>query len=534
MISPAVVVPLACHQGASPDSSASSSSSTLSAPSPSRCDSPGGPELDVETLWQRYNQRPFPAPQGVHDLSSVLYALLTALRDRDGPSQDRQLHEIAMLLSRCSRLVLPPDPGIRQMAHTCRARLNAMLARGGTEGSRTPGVEAALDEFAVHFNNALGAPDAQERPVMIVKSVPLKEPLLTCRAAVTGLTLRTPQPLMDTLLASTPMPSPPVPREGDRVPCQPLLCLSTARGRLRIEVTPQGDRDWRADGSRLREALNGLDGTLMLSLAAGRCLEDALHHFNRGADPRLRLTMAPGLSDAIRRAELQVQPGSCQECILWFDYAGLVTPGALDQRIDGPGALDHLNACRRLVQDAAHAEVNELLPDLPAPYNQFRASLVLGCAVQLCLEAAGRSRTQPTEFDFVVPVHEVTARMTPTEITLLQAILASLRWKIAGLDLSAMDRPAVWKPAPTYVSMDRGSPMGCVVVRTFPTLAAARAAAPEPQVDPADDGWGETLPAPVRRRMSEEFGDALSEAFDPSMTEGPTEATAHWLEDWSD
>lgn len=460
--------------------------------------SPASPFLDIDRLWQRYLQHRDPVPPGVHDLSHVLYALLNLIRDTSGADEERQLHEIAMLLSRCSRLILPVDPGIREMAHSASSLVLAMLAPGGTQGPRAPGVQVALDELATHWKNALTDRRAAHQPVVIVKSVPLHEPLLICPAVVTGVSLGPLQPPLDGFLARTPAPPPVRVQDGARVPQQPLLAITRAGDRLRIEVAPQDARAWQADGSRLQEVLHSLEFALMLSMRQGKGLEAAVQRFNRGVAPPLHLTTAPALSESARCAALQPEPGSYAESILWFDYAWLQTPGSLDEAMRCTDARDRLDAVRRSVQDAAEVEINQLQPYLPAAFRPFRAALVVGCAIQLCLEAAGRHAPLGTDFHFLVPAHELSSRMTSTERTLVQSILASLVHQFPTLDLAWMNRPAHGRPSPTYVSMDRGSPMGCVAMRTPRTVGA-------------DDARSEGLGMPLFEQLVDHWGEDFGE-----------------------
>lgn len=447
---------------------------------------PGQPPLDADAILRAYpgpHRRLLP---DVLDLTPILAQLHRLTQAPPDALRDQYLHELALLLARTSRFYLPPGDNIRRLAEATRPQMLDLLARHGTAGPRTPGVQKVLDELAHQWTQALDMPTGACRPLAFAKSVPLRDRVISAVVADTGVTLGPCQPEAGTCLARSPARRSNESGHGDYAFPRSLIALRSDGGRLQIEMAPQTE-DERAEGQsgHRSDALRQLLLALKTGVARRESLREALRRFNEGAAPAWQLRINNQLPPSSRTAPLSGQDACAHKHRVWFDCSLLARRGALDPLIRSAEGRQRLDELRRLAVETTDAQLARIRRLLPCPITDLRVSLVAGCATQLCLEAAQRDMPQGPRFDFRVGAEEVVSRMTSKETTLLQAVLIALESKVPGLSTVLPKARDGLQQGPTYVTLGNGDPIGCVDI-WHPLQPAELPARPLPPEE-ADD-----------------------------------------------
>ncbi len=421
-------------------------------------------QRDADRLLARYRTYVDPLPAHVQDVAPLVWDLFKVKDWPLGEAQFQYLRDIAMTISRSPRLHLSGDEGFREVARAVAPHMKQLLAPKGLFFDCGPGVAASLKEFNNKWEAWLNESHVESRPVTLVKSVPIHGPLSASIASVAGVTLGAGHPPAGTCLASSP--------PGPGGASQPLLTLRSEPAALRMEGAPQTDAQLAAaDAQDSPTALEmhffQLQDALEATVKAGGCLQDALDRFNRDAAPEFQLTVARHLPPAAARAELQPTGRSGARVMAWFDYRLLTMPDALDRWVTEPATQRRLQLCRMLGRQFTAREMNMARKHHPGLLPSVRDWLVAGCAVQVCLETTQLKQRGGQRFDFKVPVHEVFQRMTPTERSLMEQVLCGVRPHLPGMPpiRELLSLPERYHADITYLSMDGGHPMGCVVLR---------------------------------------------------------------------
>lgn len=419
---------------------------------------------DADRLWQHYRTYRDPLPAGVQDLAPLVWDLFRVKDWPAGEAQFQHLRDIAMAISRSPRLYLPGHDGFRQVARAVANPMAHLLDGQGRFFVCRPGVVAALKEFSRAWTEWLNALPVDSKPVTLAKAVPIHGPFAASAASVVGVTLGACHPPAGTCLASS--------TASPDTAAPPRLTLWSEAGGLRLEGAPQTQAELQAadaedSPSPLELHLFLLQDALDATVRAGGPLQEALDRFHRDAAPEFQLQVAAPLSEAAATAPLEPTHHSGARAMAWFDYRLLAEPGALDRLVTSPAASKRLDLCRRLGHDITAREAEMTRTHYRVPAHQLREWLVAGCAVQVGLEAVQLRQRHGQRFEFKVPVHEVFHRMTPLEQSVMTGVVGGLHALLPGVR-TAQDVLSPPEPPPagiTYLSMDGGDPMGCVVLK---------------------------------------------------------------------
>lgn len=457
-------------------------------------------DLDVAALWRRYTSRPrAPLRANTQDLTPLLCALHKLSRYAHGDLREQEGRAIAMQISRSSRLYLPADRNIRELARATLPVMMEVLKGSASEAPRPRGVQVALDEFGEHWRELLNEDLQHGRPITLVKSVPLKNAFTVSPSIVVGATLGRFHPPRSTCVASTVSADDATDNQSGHPPLRPRLSLLSVEGGLRLETRLQTGQTPDEDAA-CEAAMSRMEDILQVAARDHLTLEEVLFRFNRKAGREFQLQMAPDLPPGTSVAHLKVGAAAGEtaapstelraqhESTLWFQYRLLAEPSAIDRVVAAAGGQTRLELCRQLVDEAVREESQLLGRNRPSQAGHCRQWLVAGCAVQLCLEASQRGAFRGLRYQFEVPVAQVMSGMTVTERNLMNGVAAHLAGRLSTIGLQVTLDTDSRRPRPTFVSFDCGDPMGCVRLRVEserPEGPASRAVQAPPPADPA-------------------------------------------------
>ncbi len=438
-------------------------------------DAEASSSLDADAILRAYRGPEGALQAGVLDMAPLLVEFYKLTQTRPDALRDHQMQEIALQISQTSRFHLPKDEAIWRLADATRSQMLNLMAGHGTRMPRTPGVQKALDEFARQWTLVLDAPRSQVHPVTFAKSVPLTDRLLCAFGVDTGLHLGVHHPRDGFCVGKSAATATSASPGGSFPFTQSLLSLRADDKGLRIEVAPQNEEQCLEDDlEHLDEAMQQLHRVLETAAERGDSLVQALRKFNETAREEFRLRVRSTIPAATWVAPLHRQGDSSRSDRLWFECSLLSKRGALDPLITSAEARSRVDQIRRLVVEATDAQVARVRRNFhPYPLNDLRVSLVAGCVIQLCLQAAQKAQPGGPQFDFQVGAEEIFFRMSSTEQLVVHAVMDALGSVIPGLSPSLLRQREALQSVDTYVSMDSGDPIGCVSLRHDPSEASA-------------------------------------------------------------
>lgn len=461
-IAPPAAPRLAPPVSAAPSASLTGAAASLSGAAASRF-------IPPSSLKRAHDARAAPktCPEGALDLSPLLRQV------RDLPwgktfhnGHYHTLSVVAETIAKSPRVYLQADEKFWQLAEQTRQPFTALLTRPFSRQTRPAGMQAVLTHFRDLWTTVHSVRSLPSTPLILHKAVPLDVDLIEAAGYTLPVTLGAQHPEGHRQLAATAGSSAAFWDVPGTAGLRAALSLVSVPGALRLVTGPRKPEEGgtRSVPSLLDQATTQWQAVFRPAADQSMKLSSALDQFNRKVPTTMRLKLRVGLPAHVAEATLQPGSRASHDLMVWFDYRLLASAGRMDERLKDPGTLDVLNRCRSKAARDVDA-LSRHAACTPLPAETFRRDVVIGCAVQLWIEARQADLPdQDKQIRFGSPIEEIMDLLTFPERRMVDALRAKIRSQAAGGARSAPAGTTPSVPLTACVHEQSGYPMNCMLV----------------------------------------------------------------------
>ncbi|WP_147307025.1 hypothetical protein [Roseateles depolymerans] len=441
-------------------------------------------------------------------------------------AHDRTAASLMEAIAQSPRVFLRADDEFWMLAEQTRHPFIQLLTRPPSGEARPLGTQTALNQFRDQWIRLMSMHHLPGTPLMVHKVVPLDRDLIEASAHTLPITLGAQHPEGYRNLAATTATNGEV-RAVKELPGPPaLLSLVSVPGGLRL-ATCSGEPDEvgfrRGAPPRHDEAREHFRTVFQEAAALQEDLSTAVHRYNCKVPKALQLTLRADLPGGMTAATLQRGSRASRERMLWFDYRLLASPGRVDERITDPSTQFFLKQCRNHARQDVNA-LNLHPARMPIPAEICRQEVVIGCAVQLRVEAKQADLPEHEKrIRFGLSIDDIMDLLTFPERRMVEALQKQIRPQApsgAASEAATTARPAL--PV-TYVLQHTGHPMNCMLVVT----PLAEAASSKQKRAPAATASSETKSEPTSPHRVGGQDDAMFDVLVGTLA-ADIRQSGHW------
>lgn len=415
----------------------------------------------------------------VRSIIPFLYGISSAWeREGDTPSAQlgvaERMKSLIEEIARTPKFEIPAIPALWEAARTLDPEVGRLLRLPEVTRQIPVGAQLAVEAFLRSWDRMGLAEPCPVKTSTLSKCVPVASDLTIAPAFMLDVLLTPVHPRPGTPVASSPQRD--LAKEFSWSPhlAPPWFTITSVQGGLQLATAPVPVED-RQSLHDAQVALSAMQARLFEAAARGQGLSDALARFNQTVPKAWQLTLQPGISQT-QSAQLLCRHSGLQGSAhkVWFKYECLGQPDGLEDLLDDPRSRQRLKRAHEFAALATVRQLHAWRKRHPETVRSIRSELLKGCATQHCMEIARGPQSAGTDLQFKVSVQDVRQVMTSAEKSVLDAILTEVE---SQLKESGYKIYSVKPRAPRHlsvVSLDKGDPMGCVLLQTMPERTHAQ------------------------------------------------------------